>query len=168
MRSTRPPRQGGFTLIELMITVAIVGILASIALGQYGAYTRRAKMSEVLLAASQCKVSVTEGYLSMTSAPDAGGWGCESAGAGSRYVGEVQTSADGAVRVALANMESGLTGRYLYLVPAKFDGSPMSSGSDLGSKVHQWLCGSDVAAVRDSLPGTCRADTTPYASATFR
>ena len=167
MRSRRRG-QAGFTLIELMITVAIVGILASIALGQYGAYTRRAKLSEVMLAASQCKVSVTEGYLSMTSAPAAGGWGCESNAGGSRYVGAVQTSADGVVRVALANLDAEIAGRHLYLVPVKFDGTPMSTGSDLGSKVHQWLCGSDTLAVRNALPGTCRADTASYAAGTFR
>ena len=52
--------QAGFTLIELMIVVAIIGILAAVALPAYQDYTLRAKVSEVVLAASSCRTSVTE------------------------------------------------------------------------------------------------------------
>ncbi len=52
--------QKGFTLIELMIVVAIIGILAAIALPAYQDYTVRAKVSEVILAASSAKTSVAE------------------------------------------------------------------------------------------------------------
>ena len=160
--------QAGFTLIELMITVAIIGILAAVALGQYSGYTQRARLSEVLLAATNCKNSITEGYLSMTAAPQPGTWGCESKAAMSQYAGPVQTSADGVVRVAITNLGA-LNGHYLHLVPVKFDGvTSMSTDKDLGSRVHQWLCGSDDAAVRSALPSNCRADTTPYAAATFQ
>ncbi|HVB48842.1 MAG TPA: pilin [Burkholderiales bacterium] len=53
--------QKGFTLIELMIVVAIIGILAAIALPAYQDYTIRAKVTELLLAASGFRTSVTEG-----------------------------------------------------------------------------------------------------------
>ncbi|WP_151671312.1 pilin [Nitrincola schmidtii] len=53
-------RQQGFTLIELMIVVAIIGILAAIALPAYQDYTNRAKASEIVLAASSARTCVTE------------------------------------------------------------------------------------------------------------
>ena len=55
-------KQQGFTLIELMIVIAIVGILAAIALPAYQDYTVRAKVSEGLLAAAEAKTSIAEYY----------------------------------------------------------------------------------------------------------
>ena len=160
--------QTGFTLIELMMAVAIVGILSAIALGQWRDYTRRARMAEVVLATSNCKSRVSESYLSLAEPPRrAGIWGCEPP-ATSRYVTAVETSVDGAIRVTIGNLDATVNGLHMHLVPVRGDGATaLSSTQDLGSAVPQWVCGSDAKTVRNALPPECRADSSAYASASF-
>jgi type IV pilus assembly protein PilA len=166
MAVARTPAQSGFTLIELMIAVAVIGLLAAIALGQWRDYTRRARMSEVVLALGSCKTRVGESYLSLPSPPSAGGWGCDSSMA-THYASAIQTSADGAIRVTVDHLDPAVNGLYVYLIPAREDGTtPLSASSDLGKGVGSWICGSDAQQVRAALPTNCRIDTSAYASRT--
>ena len=92
--------QQGFTLIELMIVVAIIGILAAVALPAYQDYTKRAKVTEIILAASACRTTISEVYQTGTlSTVAANAWGCESASQTSKYVAQVATDVNGVVTV---------------------------------------------------------------------
>ena len=82
-RKNQLKSQQGFTLIELMIVVAIVGILAAVAIPAYRDYITRSKVSECAATLAACKTSVTEYFLSRNGFPaDADEAGCDLAGGG--------------------------------------------------------------------------------------
>ena len=153
--------QKGFTLIELMIVVAIIGILAAVALPAYQDYTVRAKMSEVILAMSACRTSITEVYQSGGSAPGAGNWGCEvSAGSGSKYVNAINTDGNGKVTATVQSITTSVNGSVVTLMPlAPNDTTPAAFTSGSSQTLYGWRCGNTTDGTNvpgKFLPGSCR------------
>jgi type IV pilus assembly protein PilA len=134
--------QKGFTLIELMIVVAIIGILAAIALPAYQDYTVRSKVSELLLAASAARTSITEAAQNLGTVTGSGSG--LTIGVGGK-ISATTVSADGLVTIAG--------------VPAQFSGQDitvtLTPSWNATATTVIWSC--DVAPVKYS-PSTCRTD----------
>ncbi|HGM0896216.1 TPA: pilin, partial [Neisseria gonorrhoeae] len=127
--------QKGFTLIELMIVIAIVGILAAVALPAYQDYTARAQVSEAILLAEGQKSAVTEYYLNHGEWPkDNGSAGVASASTiKGKYVKEVEVK-NGVVTATMnsSNVNKEIQGKKLSLWAKRQDGSV------------KWFCGQPV------------------------
>lgn len=153
--------QQGFTLIELMIVVAIIGILAAIALPAYKDYTIKAKMAEVVLAASQCRTTVAEVYQTAPpgTAPGQNGWGCgEGASSPTKYVNLITTTADGAIVVKTQGFgDPNIDGKTVQLVPQTAAGVALTV-ANIPTQVGQFRCASGGDAPLDPryLPGSCK------------
>lgn len=151
--------QQGFTLIELMIVVAIIGILAAVALPAYQDYTIRAKMSEIILAMSACRTSITEVYQSGGTPPGANNWGCEAVA--SKYVASLTTDDDGIIRATVQNISASVDGSFVTLAPLIVDGNTVAkTASNMGQGLFGWRCGNSTAdgttVPAKYLPGSCR------------
>ncbi|MFV3307251.1 pilin [Pseudomonas sp. NY15181] len=154
--------QKGFTLIELMIVVAIIGILAAIALPAYQDYTARAKMSEVILALDKCKVSVSEAsQTGVNTAPGADGFGCgETSSAVSNYVAELHTTAAGAIEATVQNIRAtDPDGKVVTLTPYSDAGLTTASvAADFLASSNVPIVGWKCTSTADPkfLPASCR------------
>jgi type IV pilus assembly protein PilA len=131
--------QKGFTLIELMIVVAIIGILAAVALPAYQDYTVRAKVSEVVLAASAGKTPVAEWFQVKGALPTAASLvlGTQS----TKYVSSVAQS--NGIITATATGDTAISAGTVTLTPA-----------DAGNGNLNWTCGGSITA--KYLPASCK------------
>mgnify|MGYP003383320851 CR=1 FL=1 len=153
-------RAQGFTLIEMMIVVAIIGILASIAMPAYQDYAKRAKISEALTAISQCRTEVSH-YLqvnaTLPSLPNR--FGCESTTPKTAYVRSIKTGTDGSIAVELQSIDQAVNFKTVTMVPLDKNGNTYGAGN---VQVYKWLCGSTTKGALKTdvppnfLPTSCR------------
>lgn len=156
-------RQKGLTLIELMIVIAIVGILGALALPAYQDYSIRAKVSEMLIAASGCKTTVNEAITSATDANLANSLTTVCDNQSSKFVSSIGVDANGVITVvgnhqALRGNTSA-TANSLSLTPLLSGNTAFNGSTDGGKPVATWRCGPSATNGLPAkyLPATCKA-----------
>lgn len=146
MKQMKRGAQAGFTLIELMIVVAIIGILAAVALPAYQDYTTRSKMTEVLLMAAPAKLAVSEtssslGGLASITATNTG----YSFPGVTKYVSGVAIAASTGVVTVTSSVQNAT-------------GSLTLTPTDVGSGQLKWICASPSNQIPNKfLPTECRS-----------
>jgi type IV pilus assembly protein PilA len=150
--------QQGFTLIELMIVVAIIGILAAVALPAYQDYTIRARVSEAVLATSQCRTAISEIYQTGTGAMSANNWGCgEKTGGITQFVDAIATDDNGVITVTTSSSTAlgAAASKTLTLTPTNASGGTLTYSAPSSVQVAGFKC-TPGTMLPKYLPGSCR------------
>jgi len=154
-------RQGGLTVIELMVMAAFVSIVAALALPVYRDYTIRGRIAEAILATSQCRTAIAETYRSAPRGTSvrADGWACGEGLTTTHIVASIATDPDGAITVTTASSKAlgAAANATLTLVPVKVDGTRLAT-TDIPAKVFAFRCGPGGPRPIDAkyLPDSCR------------
>lgn len=140
-------KQQGFTLIELMIVVAIVGILAAIAIPAYQDYTTRARVSEAIGFAAAAKTAVSESVISTGTLPaDNAAAGLAAANAISSTYVESLTIDDGVITVAIQSTQN-----------TTVDAGSIILTPTVTSAGVNWACKVNNANMYQYVPANCRS-----------
>ena len=137
-------KQQGFNLIELMIVVAIIAILAAIALPAYSDYTKKAKVSEVVLAASSLRTGVSEYVASNNALPDEN-WNTGTGFTATKYVSGLKWEEDKVVATATGIDADEIDGKTITLTP---------TADAAAGVVTNWVCGGTIP--NKYRPGSCQ------------
>lgn len=155
--------QQGLTLIELMVVIAVIGILGALALPAYQDYTVRAKVSEMLLAANSCKTAVTETLASASGADVSAALPSACDNQSSKFVSSITVDANGVITVK-GNHETlrgttSATANSIALTPMQSSETAVNGKTDGGKTVVGWRCGPSAGLPLPAkyLPSSCKS-----------
>jgi type IV pilus assembly protein PilA len=144
-----------------MVVVGIIGILAAIAMPLYNGYTIRSKVTEGILALSQCRQSVSELYQMADStepSPGSDNWSCGESTTKTQYVSSVTTNVNGHVLVIFKSLGGAvLEGKTVVMIPT-VDDSEADWPTHRGHHVNGWTCepGGPDPLDNTYVPHSCR------------
>ncbi|MEH6999721.1 MAG: pilin [Limnobacter sp.] len=159
---TRSKVSKGFTLIELMIGIAIIGVLSAIAIPAFQDYLNRSKVTELVNLAQACKTGIVEFAASTSRWPANGSQaGCQTGNGtaiNARYADNLIVRTNGVIEVSFREREVASTitdTHYIRLRPVMADGVTIQTDASL--PISQWRCLTNVGVANFRyLPAACR------------